>query len=138
MHADPSPYFEKLGSLAENLQGFVADDAAEPGSRALDIELALLTAALFIRKLSEHGFLADGMNIERKHYRLADGRRRSVSTLVNTLLHSRRIETSRLGPTGLISWTAENPEQNYACSPATFATILRDYGMAKGRETISP
>lgn len=131
MDKRPVPYFEALGDIAAKLAEFHAGDITWDDSSPLLLEMLLLSAALYIRKLDEHGFLKPELSPARKKYQLADGKNHGVGALINNIIHSRSIDTSLKAVETEIHVVGGHGAE-YVFNVLTFSDIVADY--AKGQK----
>lgn len=91
MHKDPTAYFTALGALGEKLKSMNGnwDKATCP----LESEMLILTGALYLRKLDEHGALNSKFALAGKTVKAVSGEI-NVKVLCDRLIHSKLIETT--------------------------------------------
>lgn len=92
MHLDPSAYFSALATFAEKLE-YASENPSSLS--AIDIEMIILSGALYMRKLDEHGFLKEGFALAGRTINTPHGPL-NVRTICDRLMHSRVIENHDL------------------------------------------
>lgn len=91
MHRDPTKYFKALGELGARLAHIQScwDDTTSP----LESEMLILTGALYLRKLDEHGCLKSGFALAGRTFKAKSGDI-DMKTLCDRLIHSQLLETT--------------------------------------------
>lgn len=92
MHADPLPYFSALDEFTTKLASVAENPHA---MSATEIEMIILSGALYIRKLDEHGFLKSSFAISGFTVNTHHGQF-SMKDMCDRLLHSLLIDTQDL------------------------------------------
>jgi len=91
MHRDPTEYFKALGDLGDRLAGIQSrwNDTTSP----LESEMLILTGALYLRKLEEHGHIKPSFTLAGRTFKAKSGDI-DMKTLCDRLIHSQLLETT--------------------------------------------
>lgn len=91
MHRDPTEYFNALRDLGDRLAGIQSrwNDATSP----LESEMLILTGALYLRKLEEHGHINPSFALAGRTFKAKSGDI-DMKTLCDRLIHSQLLETN--------------------------------------------
>ncbi|PWE52059.1 hypothetical protein DEM27_33120 [Metarhizobium album] len=121
MHKDPALYFQRLGEIADRLAEL--SRSWKETTAPLETEMLLVTGALYLRKLQEHGCINDRFRLSGKTIKMDDGSHSSMEDIANRLIHSLLIES---GTPDRITFRSDRGTELHL-SLAAFAQHFREY-----------